>query len=57
MLFGALLFAGGIIFERDSLYDEGEEVMMPEDTYVMQKQWENLLGYDGTEQEADDENF
>ena len=57
MLFGAFLFAGGIAFERDWICAEDEELIEEENDFVMQKQWENLLGYDGTEQEVNDENF
>ncbi len=63
MLAGALVFASGIAFERliaiseeesdeEAFEEEGEEVPQ-----AIAKQWENLLGYDGNEQEAEDENM
>ncbi len=63
MLAGALVFASGIAFERllaiseeeteeEIFEEEAEEVPM-----AYAKQWENLLGYDGNEQEAEDENI
>ena len=57
MLFGACLFAAGIVFERLSYCEEKEleEAEIPEETdFEMLRQWENLLGYDGNEQEEDE---
>lgn len=61
MLMGALIFAAGVFFERDSAVSEEEtdEIYENEETEEISpsvlKQWENLLGYDGNEQEDDDE--
>lgn len=62
MLAGALIFAAGVLFERDSYIeeDEEEETSHEERETVPQKvlkQWENLLGYDGNEQEDEDEDL
>ena len=59
MLAGALLFASGIAFERDFFAREDFEEENEEEAEVppvVLKQWENLLGYDGNEQEVYDEN-
>ncbi len=58
MLFGVCLFAAGIVFERLS-YCEDEEIIPEkeeetETDFKMLRQWENLLGYDGNEQEEDE---
>ena len=57
MLIGVCLFAAGIIFERLS-YCEPEELTesepMPDTDIKMLRQWENLLGYDGNEQEEEE---
>ena len=62
MLAGALIFAAGVFFERDfAVSEETEEADEPytEETEEISprvlKQWENLLGYDGNEQEDSDE--
>lgn len=62
MFAGALVFAAGIAFERlvaiseedgeEEIFEEAEEELSQE----MLKQWENLLGYDGNEQEEENEN-
>lgn len=63
MLAGALVFASGIAFERLLAISEEEteeEIFEEEAEEIPQaiaKQWENLLGYDGNEQEAEDENI
>lgn len=63
MLAGALVFASGIAFEKLTTVSEEEteeEIFEEEAEEVPQaiaKQWENLLGYDGNEQEAEDENM
>ena len=63
MLAGALVFASGIAFERLLAISEEEteeEIFEEEAEKIPQaiaKQWENLLGYDGNEQEAEDENI
>ena len=57
MLFGVCLFAAGIVFERLSRCEreEPETVELTEETdYKMLRQWENLLGYDGNEQEEEE---
>ncbi len=60
MLAGALLFGAGIAFEKglfmqENIEDE-EENVSDEVSPLVLKQWENLLGYDGNEQEVFDEN-
>jgi len=61
MLAGALIFAAGVIFERDSYVCEDENEDLPENEEKFSsrvlKQWENLLGYDGNEQEDEDEDL
>lgn len=63
MLAGALVFASGIAFERLLAIseEETEEEIFEEEAgeipQAIAKQWENLLGYDGNEQEAEDENI
>ena len=57
MIFGACLFAAGIVFERLSYCEEREleEAEIADETDLeMLRQWENLLGYDGSEQEEDE---
>ena len=61
MLAGALIFAAGVVFERDFVTSEEEAADEPCDEEIEEvsprvlKQWENLLGYDGNEQEDNDE--
>ncbi|MBR3847669.1 MAG: hypothetical protein IKM21_00065 [Oscillospiraceae bacterium] len=60
---GALVFASGIAFEKLLAIseEETEEEIFEEEAgeipQAIAKQWENLLGYDGNEQEAEDENI
>ena len=60
MLAGAFVFAAGIAFERLLAISEEEteeEIFEEEAEEVPQaiaKQWENLLGYDGNEQEEEE---
>ena len=60
MLAGALIFAAGVFFERDSVdFEEVPDEYLEEEKEEVSprvlKQWENLLGYDGNEQEDIDE--
>lgn len=60
MIFGALIFGAGIFFERERAYTPEEEETEAEEENIpegMLRQWENLLGYDGNEQEEYDENI
>ena len=59
MIFGALIFGAGMLFERDSLFVPEEEKEETEENIPegVLRQWENLLGYDGNEQEEYDENI
>ena len=56
MLLGALIFASGIAFERMPKYaksrDAGEKSVSEAESELA-RQWENLLGYDGNEQEEE----
>ena len=58
MIFGVCLFAAGIVFERLSYCEPEEEI--PDEEKVTEtdlkilRQWENLLGYDGNEQEEEE---
>ena len=57
MLFGVCLFAAGIVFERMSYCEVEEKAdadLSEEADPEMLRQWENLLGYDGNEQEEDE---
>lgn len=55
MVLGALVFGAGIVFEKlSSAEPEPEnEIEEPAEKVnpALLRQWENLLGYDGTEQE------
>lgn len=57
---GALIFASGILFER-SFYEVEEEETEEAFPYAenmsaeAQRQWENLLNYDGSGKENEDE--
>lgn len=54
MLLGALVFGAGIVFEKLVSAEVSAEKAEPEGEAfdpVLYRQWENLLGYDGTEQE------
>ncbi|MBQ2840269.1 MAG: hypothetical protein IJE70_02885 [Oscillospiraceae bacterium] len=58
MLMGALIFGAGIVFEkldRDSTENDYSGSPEEEADPRLLRQWENLLGYDGTEQEEDDD--
>ncbi len=60
MLSGALIFAAGVMFERDFEVSDEENTPVEEEKNEeisprVMKQWENLLGYDGNEQEDSDE--
>lgn len=57
MLMGALIFGAGIVFEkldRDDTENDYPDTPEEADPRLL-RQWENLLGYDGTEQEEDDD--
>ncbi|MBQ8004641.1 MAG: hypothetical protein IJ299_06085 [Oscillospiraceae bacterium] len=61
MVLGALIFGAGIAFERlisaEATKSENEEQFLEQEDTSLRRQWENLLGYDGTRQEEfDDEN-
>lgn len=54
MLLGALVFGSGIVFEKllnAEPQKEAEEAEPENVDHTLLRQWENLLGYDGTEQE------
>ncbi len=54
MLLGALVFGSGIVFEKllNAEPVAEKEAAEPEKVdHALLRQWENLLGYDGTEQE------
>ena len=54
VLVGAVVFGAGIMFERLSGAENDEYIEQPEEAEidpVLSRQWEKLLGYDGTEQE------
>ena len=55
MLFGVVLFCGGILFERYCFFGESEESFDGENGEGIDpgylKQWENLLNYDGNGKE------
>lgn len=59
LILGALLFAAGIMFERTdfSLLVKKNENVREEikPNLNLAKQWENLLGYDGTAKEEEDD--
>ncbi|MBQ4544578.1 MAG: hypothetical protein II996_03300 [Oscillospiraceae bacterium] len=58
MLMGALIFGAGIVFEklaRDDMKNDYPSPPAEETDPRLLRQWENLLGYDGTEQEEDDD--
>ncbi len=61
MIAGAFIFGAGIAFENAFLaQDDDKAVEEKEDEKVsplVLRQWENLLGYDGNEQEGFDENI
>lgn len=54
MIFGALVFGSGIVFEKllsAEPHTENEAAEPEKIDHKLLRQWENLLGYDGTEQE------
>lgn len=57
MLFGVLIFSGGMLFERFDFTtpEETEEKEKTEINTDFLKQWENLLNYDGNGQEEEHE--
>ena len=54
MIFGALIFGAGIMFEKIAEADVAENEEDVPDGEIdpeLYRQWENLFGYDGTVQE------
>ena len=54
MVLGALVFGAGIVFEKlvsAEKYAAGDESENNDFNEKLYRQWENLLDYDGTEQE------
>ena len=52
MVFGIVLFCGGILFERYGDFSFGQTDEKPAEENIdpgYLKQWENLLNYDGNE--------
>ena len=59
LILGAVIFAAGVMFERFDLsslnYGNGRKYENIPQNINLTKQWENLLGYDGTAKEEEND--